>query len=256
MHAAQGEFPRIVLAPGDHEECFYMGAEAFNLADRYQVPVVILTDKFLAESDRTVAPFDAKRVMVDRGQAMISIEKLRRLKDFKRYKVTESGVSPRSIPGQKGGVYLANSDEHDEYGFSSEEADVRVAQMDKRLRKLVHAAQHLHGAHVYGNPRARRTVVGWGSTKGPILDAIAWLPPRLQRKVNFLHLNVMWPFPSDRVAHILGRARRVLLVENNATAQLAGLIRQYTGFHIAHRLLKYDGRPFTAKEIKERIMSL
>lgn len=256
MHAAQGEFPRIVLAPGDHEECFSMTAAAFNMADRYQTPVIILTDKFLGESDRTVLPFNHRAVKIDRGQATMSSAALLRGSQYRRYRVTESGISPRAIPGQRGGLYLANSDEHDERGYTSEESENRIAQVEKRARKLAHAARELGGAHLYGNPRARITVVGWGSTKGPIENAIDWLPDRMRRKVNFLHINVLMPFPSRRVADVLRRSRKVLLVENNSTAQLGGIIREYTGRVIHDTLLRFDGRPVFPREIKERIMAL
>ncbi|OGY92802.1 MAG: hypothetical protein A3B31_02855 [Candidatus Komeilibacteria bacterium RIFCSPLOWO2_01_FULL_53_11] len=256
MHAAQGEFPRIVLAPGDHAECFYMTAKAFNWADRYQVPVILLTDKFLGESHRTVEPFDVKRVTVDRGKALMSDAALRNAKAYKRYKVTADGISPRSIPGQKNGVYLANSDEHDEFGFSDEESANRIEQVRKRARKFALAAREINGAMLYGSPKAKKTVVAWGSMKGPVQDAIAWLHPSQQRKINFLHLNVLWPFPSETVAQVLGRAKTVLLVENNSTAQLGGLIRQQTGIYLEHKLLKYDGRPLYPSEIKERLLML
>lgn len=256
MHAAQGEFPRLILAPGDHEECFYMTAEAFNWADQYQLPVIILTDKFLSESHRTVKPFDLSQVHIDRGKALVNDRALARMKQYQRYRVTETGVSPRSIPGQRGGVYLANSDEHDAFGYSDEEAPNRIAQVRKRAAKLLTAAHHIHGAHLYGNSRARTTIVGWGSVKGPVLDALAWLPSFIQRKINFLHLNVLWPFPAETVKKILWRSRRMLLVENNSTAQLGGLIRQHTGLRIEHHMLKFDGRPLYPIDIKERLMSL
>ena len=109
---------------------------------------------------------------------------------------------------------------------------------------------------LYGSPKAKKTVVAWGSMKGPVQDAIAWLHPSQQRKINFLHLNVLWPFPSETVAQVLGRAKTVLLVENNSTAQLGGLIRQQTGIYLEHKLLKYDGRPLYPSEIKERLLIL
>ena len=256
LHAAQGEFPRIVLAPGDHEECFYLTAQAFNWAEQYQVPVIILTDKFLGESYRMVAPFDLKKVTIDRGQAALTATQIQGMREYQRYRVTDSGISPRSIPGTRGGEYLANSDEHDEYGFSSETIKDRISQQTKRMAKLSTAARSLSGATLYGDPRARRTIVAWGSSKGPVLDALAWLPDRLRRKINFLHVNILWPFPAREVSAVLGRSKRVLLVENNATAQLGGLIREQTGIHIRHHLLKFDGRPIYPAEIKERIEHL
>ncbi|OGY91769.1 MAG: hypothetical protein A3B30_01915 [Candidatus Komeilibacteria bacterium RIFCSPLOWO2_01_FULL_52_15] len=256
MHAAQGDFPRIVLAPGDHAECFYLTAEAFNYADRYQVPVIILSDKFLAESYRTVQDFNDSLVKIDRAKSVMSDSALARMKNYKRYAVTETGISPRSVPGQANGVYLANSDEHDEFGYSTEESAMRIAQVRKRAEKFALAAKALNGANLYGDPKAKTTVVAWGSMKGPVQDAIHWLPDKLRDRINFLHLNILWPFPSEKVRQILSRSKQALLVENNSNAQLGGLIREQTGIHIEHRLLKYDGRPPYIGEIKERIMDL
>lgn len=256
QYAAQGEFPRIILAPGDTDECFYLTAGAFNWADRYQMPVIILSDKFLSESHRTTPVFDLKPVTVNRHQAIMNADKLRRMKKYRRYQITDSGISPRSVPGQLGGLYLANSDEHDEYGYSNEEAANRIEQVRKRARKFQLAAAELPGPRLYGPANAKTTIVGWGSVKGPVLDAMSWLPPKLARKINFLHLNVLWPFPSEQVFKVLRRSRNVLLVENNSTAQLGQLIRQQTGVYIHHRLLKFDGRPFYPAEIKERLLSL
>ncbi len=256
MHAAQGEFPRIVIAPGDHEECFYLTTQAFNWADRYQVPVIILTDKFLGESHRTVRPFLPGKVRIDRGKTRMTDAALSKMKGYQRYRITPDGVSPRSIPGQKNGIFLANSDEHDSFGITNEDSANRIAQADKRFRKLHGASAHLGGANLYGNPRAKTTIVAWGSLKGPIIDAMAWLPARVQRKVNFLHINVLLPFPTEAVQHALRRSKKTLLIENNATGQLGGLLMQETGIKLQHHMLKYDGRPIYPIDIKERIMSL
>src|SRR3989338_5685644 len=208
MHAAQGEFPRIVLAPGDHAECFYMTAKAFNWADRYQVPVILLSDKFLAESYRTVQDFNDSLVKIDRAKSVMSDSALARMKNYKRYAVTETGISPRSVPGQANGVYLANSDEHDEFGYSTEESAMRIAQVRKRAAKFALAAKTLNGANLYGDPKAKTTVVAWGSMKGPVQDAIHWLPDKLRDRINFLHLNILWPFQSEKVRQILSRSKQ------------------------------------------------
>lgn len=254
MHAAQGEFPRIVLAPGDHEECFYLAGDALNLADQYQIPVIILTDKFLAESDRTVAPFDASRITINRGKAIGAGNK--KQGQFKRYRLTPSGVSPRSVPGEPYGVHLANSDEHDEYGFSNEDSAMRIAQVDKRMRKLDFIEEKMSGVTYYGHHKPKVLLVGWGSTKGPLRDSLLFLPERLRQKAGLLHIHRLLPFPAKEVAHFLRRAKKTLLVENNATAQLGGIIRQETGISIAHKYLRYDGRPMYAQDIAEKIKDL
>lgn len=257
LHTAQGEFPRIVLAPGDLEECFYQTAAALNWAEKYQLPVIILSDKFLGEGTGTVPYFDDAKVKIERGK-LLAAGKIPA--DYRRYKVTADGVSPRALPGSKGAIFSADSYEHDEYGFSSEAADEREAQVEKRARKLEAAAAELGGAKVYGPAKAKLTLVGWGSTKGPILDALELLPKRLKNKVNFLHLSVIWPFPAKAVKAALATPgifaadKKVLLIENNSTAQLGGLLRQATGIDIKNKMLKYNGRPFFPEEIASRIM--
>lgn len=253
LHTAQGEFPRIVLAPGDVNECFYMTAEAMNLAERYQTPVIILSDKFLAEGSASVPVFDDSKVTIDRGKLVT-----KSAKNYKRYKLTDDGVSPRILPGTKGVISWSDSYEHDELGFSSESMSERIEQVDKRARKLAAAAKALNGANLYGSPKAKLTLVGWGSVKGPILDALNMLPDKQAAQINFLHINVMWPFPKDHVTKVLGKrgllsTKKLLLIENNSEAQLGSLIRQETGIEIKDKVLRYDGRPFFANELAEQI---
>ncbi|MDD5431218.1 MAG: 2-oxoacid:acceptor oxidoreductase subunit alpha [Candidatus Pacebacteria bacterium] len=252
LHSAQGEFPRIILAPGDLEECFYQGAEAFNLAEKYQMPVIILSDKFLGEGTGTSPVFDAKKISVNRGKLLKESEIP---EDYKRYKITADGISERTLPGMKNGMFLADSYEHDEYGYSSESAEDRVAQVDKRARKLITAAKELNGANLYGPEKAKITLVGWGSIKRPILDAMELLPEEIKSQINFLHLNIIWPFPAKQTSAILGNSKNILLIENNSQAQLGQLIRQETGIDIKEKFLKYDGRPFFPEEIAEKIKS-
>lgn len=204
----------------------------------------------------TVPLFDEKKVKIERGK-LLTDEKA--LTDYKRYKVTADGVSPRTLPGTKGGIFSADSYEHDEFGFSSETAEDRTAQVDKRANKLKNASDELGGANLYGPIHAKTTLIGWGSTKGPILDALELLPPRYKGKVNFLHLNVIWPFPAKLVKHalntggLLSNSKKLILVENNSTAQLGALIRQETGIVVKEKILRYDGRPFFPEELAEAI---
>jgi 2-oxoglutarate ferredoxin oxidoreductase subunit alpha len=258
LHAGQGEFPRIILAPGDVNECFYLGAEAMNLAEKYQLPVIILSDKFLAEGSATVPVFDDSKISIDRGKLLPATKVP---KNYKRYKLTDDGVSPRALPGMKGGIYWADSYEHSEYGFSSENMAERIEQVDKRARKLETAAKELGGAKLYGSPKAKLTLVGWGSSKGPILDAINTLPEKIAHQINFLHINVIWPLPSGEIKKILGKKgiltkKKIVLVENNSEAQLGRLIRQETGIEIDKKILRYDGRPFFANELAEQLKKL
>ncbi len=254
IHAAQGEFPRFVIAPGDVEECFLAAGEAFNLAEKYQTPVIILLDKFLSESHATRAPFDISRIAIERGD-ILSERDLEGKKDYRRYEVTASGISPRVLPGTKGGLHIANSDEHDTYGYSNESSDNRTEQMEKRLRKVASAADQLPQPKLEGTSNAQVTLVGWGSTKGPIREA-ARLLEGMGITVNRLHLKHVWPFPVKAVASILRGARQSIVVENNATGQLFGLIREMTGIEANAKVLKFDGRPFYANEIKESVQEI
>lgn len=253
LSASQGDFPRIVIAPGDVEECFYLTMETFNIADKYQTPVMLIVDKYLTEGHAAVEKLDTSRVKIDRG-LLLSEGELAKREDFKRYELTPSGVSARSLPSQEGGIFNANSDEHTEYGFSSDNPGVRTKMMDKRMRKLDSLAKELPPPTLHGSEEAQDTIIGWGSTKGPILSAL-----RLLKKegieAKFLQLIYLSPFPSKFVKRILEKSRKVIVVENNQMGQLASLIREKTGIEIESKVLKYDGRPFFSEELYERLKS-
>ena len=163
MHAHQDDFPRIVIAPGDVEECYRTVQEAHNVADRYQTPVILLTDKYLGESHKTVEEFP-EDVEIDRGNVVTSVKG-----DYLRYEFTETGVSPRVLPGTKGAIVVANSDEHKESGQSTEESGMRSRMVEKRMRKLEEFKKELPGPEVYGSEDADVTIVGFGSVKGRFL---------------------------------------------------------------------------------------
>jgi len=244
LHAGQGDFPRVVLAPGDPEECFYMTFQAHNLADKYQLPVIVLTDKYMAEARQTVPFFNTESLKLDRGE-LADTSKLSADARFARYAMTPSGVSQRSIPSQPGGVFAANSDEHDDTGMANEEADTRQAQMDKRMKKLQALRSEIQEpVKLYGPKEAEVTLVGWGSTKGPILEAM-----KKSKNINFLQIRCLEPFPVKEVDTVLRQAKRRVLIENNYSGQLGGLIRERTGIDITDKFLKYDGRPIHPEEI-------
>lgn len=246
LHAHQDDFPRIVLAPGDPEEAFFLTMTAFNLADKYQTPVVVLIDKNICEDEQSFLRFDISKFEVDRGK--FSMEKI---EDYKRYKLEEDGVSLRSIPGS-GNFMIANSDEHDEIGYSSEEIKNRNDQMKKRMTKLETCATNdMPQPKIYGPESADLTIVSWGSNKGGILQALKSL-----EDVNYLHLNWVNPFPAEEVAKVLKNAKKVVNIECNYTAQMGGYIKEKTGFVIENNLLKYDGRPFYVEEIVEKVNAL
>lgn len=246
IHGGHGEFPRIVLAPADAAEAYQLTVDAFNLADRYQVPVFILTDKYVNEST-WCAPKSvfSKAVIIDRGKI---------LKDtpdgFKRYDLSaEDGVSPRSFPGQKGGFYYANSYEHDEVGHVTETSAGRIAMATKRLKKFDAMKKDIMPPQVFGEPEAEITFVTWGSTRGPVLDAMKLL----SQKTRLVHFSWLYPFPSEETMKLLSQATHLIDVEQNATGQLAALIREHTGILIKEKLLKFDGRPFFPEEIAEYV---
>ncbi len=250
LNASQGEFPRIIIAPGDVKECFYQTTAAFNLAERWQVPVIVMVDKFLCESYTSTDRF-VNNIKIDRG-LLLSDEELAATKDFKRYAITPYGVSPRSIPGQLGGVHRADSDEHDEAGNMNEEPAVRSAMQDKRWRKLPYILRELPPPKLIGSDAGTITFVGWGSTKGPILDAMRLLAAD-GIKTNFLQISYLSPFHADAITSVLQESKFIVSVENNKTGQLADLIREKTGIVIRTRLNKYDGRQFFPAEIAQSI---
>jgi len=248
LRAAQGEFPRIILAPGDAQESFDLAAQALNLAEIYQTPVIILSDKLIAEGSTTVQKFKSNTIRVNRGKLLTQTQ-LNKIKNYNRYQITGDGISPRALPGMRGGVYIANSDEHNPLGFSDEGGDNRHQQVDKRWAKLETLAKKLPPPIIYGNPKAKNTVVIWGSTKGVVLDVYHQLSQKQQRKIKIMQVQYIWPLADKFITEVLNKSRKVLLIENNSNASLGQLIAQETGFKIKNKLLKYDGRPFFREEI-------
>ncbi len=253
LNAGHGEFPRVVLAPGDVEEAFYMAADALNLAWKWQVPVVLLIDKHLSESPTSVE-IDEGRVTVEEGKVVRSREELERLglEAYKRYLITGDGVSPMALPGIEGVVVKANSYEHDEWGLTTEDP-VEISRMvDKRMSKLPHIVEDLRArgpVRVWGDAGSRKAVVSWGSTKGAILEALRLMGGGFK----FVQVRVLAPFPGEEVARELEGADVVVDVENNRTAPLADLVRLHAGVRVDGRVLKYDGRPFTPDELAARL---
>lgn len=267
LYASQGEFPRFILAPGNHEECFVTGWRVFNLAEKYQTPALVLSDHYLAVAIRTLEldAFDLEAVRIERGELLSEVELDMLEGEYLRYRITDSGDSPRAVPGHPKAVYVAAGNEHDESGAITEEPEMRTAQVEKRQRKLIGMAGEMSGPLRYGPQEAEVTFVSWGSTYGPLREAVDRLNaeevgpstprqnsgqalPRTGR-ANLLHFVDLWPFPAEAVTAALERARRVVVVEVNATAQLATLIRSQTGRQVDGTILKYDGRSFTPEYI-------
>lgn len=248
IYGGHGEFPRIVLAPGDIEECFKLGAEAFNLADKYQVPVILLTDKYLAESRFSVDKKEIEKIAisVDRGKLTGGFEGDEKF-GYKRYEFTRDGISPRAFPGQA--IVFSNSYEHGEKGFSSDDQANRIKMMNKRMGKIVGLSGGYEGFEGNEGWKKGTTLVGWGSTKEIILDVLKSHP-----EFNFLHVWRPCPFPKEAIA-FLKNSERVIVIEGNYSGQLADLIEKFTLRKVA-RVLKDDGRPFTKKELESRILNL
>jgi len=250
LHAHHGDFPRAVLAPASVEDAFRIAVKSFNLAEKYQLPVIILTDQHLASSYTTVDRFDLAGVNIDRGQ-LYSPEKGKET-EYKRHKVTKSGVSPRALPGMSKAIVVTDSDEHDEAGHLTEDAGDRNAQVEKRLRKLKGLGREISPPKQYGSDSAEVMLIGWGSSYGALREATDILK-REGVDVNLLHLNELWPFPARAVARAMEKAGRCCVVESNATGQLARLIRAETGIEARGQVLRYDGRPLTPAYIVDAV---
>jgi len=250
LHAAHGEFPRAVLAPATIEDAFWLTIKAFNLAEKYQLPVIILTDQHLASSYTTVDLFDLSKVTIERG-LLFSAEQASK-SEYKRHKITKSGISPRAFPGQEGTLVVTDSDEHDEQGHLIEDAETRTQMMQKRTRKMFSLKQEISPPQLYGPKKAETLLIGWGSTYGALREAVDILRKE-GVSVNLLHLNELWPFPTERVADVIDKAQHNYVIENNATGQLSHLIQAETARKVSGRILKYDGRPFTPAYIAQEV---
>jgi 2-oxoglutarate ferredoxin oxidoreductase subunit alpha len=255
IHASQGEFPRIVIAPGDQEECFESTKQAFNLAEKFQIPAIILTDKYLAESERDVEPFDEGIVPIDRGKTVVVEEWSG---EYRRYSLTEDGVSPRLLPGTIGAVINATSNEHKDTGYSSSDPKTVVDMVNKRFKKtpfIVEEVNKLNPVRVYGASDAEITLVSWGGNKGPLLEALNLL--QLDGvKARLVQIVYLEPFPSKRVEEELGKTSLNILFESNVTAQLGQLIKLHTGYAFDNIGLRYDGRPFNPSEIARKVLEV
>ncbi len=256
LYGSHGEIPRIVLTPTTVAECFWMTAEAFNLAEKYQCPVIVATDLFLGMSKQSVREDQIrfKDVRIDRG-ALLKDEELAQITkgSYRRYELTSSGISKRTIPGQKNGRFVAMSNEHDA-GANEEIEDpgTRIEQMSKRMRKLQGFDVDSWG-YVYDGPEETElTLVGFGSTRAQIAEATHLLRDQ-GMQVGHLQLRVVKPLPEKSLKRILQGAKQILVVENNATGQLADWLRARIGFHEKiSSCLKFSGDPFTVKEILDK----
>lgn len=248
ISAAQGEFPRMVIALRNHTDAFYQTTRAFDLAERYQIPVILLSDQFLADSTATVEPYDLSKVQVSQPCQEEYNEG-----EYLRYKITEDGISPRLIPGKTKNFVSADSDEHDERGWIVESSEERIQMMDKRMRKLDKLMKELQEPEFIGGETVETLLVGWGSTYGPIREAVTLLNAQEPGKYGALIFGDVYPLPKRLLIEKATQAKHLINIEQNATGQLGGLIREQTGIVFDHSILKYDGRQISGEEIVERI---
>jgi 2-oxoglutarate ferredoxin oxidoreductase subunit alpha len=257
IYGTHGEIPKIVLAPSTVTECFYDTITAFNLAEQFQCPVILLTDLNLSLGKQSVEPLDYEKIQINRGKLVT--EEIPAREDgslYKRFEFTEDGVSPRVIPGIKNGIHHVTGVEHDETGRPSEVAANRIKMMDKRLNKLKHL--NLVDAIIKNAPHdhADVLVIGVNSTIGTIEEAMERLS-KDDVKVNHAHVRLLAPFPSEDLKPLMEKADKIVVVENNATGQLANLIKMNVGMaDKMHHILKYDGNPFLPSEIYNQIKGL
>ncbi len=258
LNASHGEFPRIVLCSGDIEECFYDAIKAMNYAERYQVPVIHMVDKGLANSNQTILPPDPGLVSIERGKLILESNGAtgRPEGEYKRFAFVEDGISPRAVLGLKGYRFWNTGDEHDEVGHINENPQNRIRMMTKRMTKLEIADREIPDSEkvnifpAKGNPAA--TIVSWGSSKGAILDGMRLLQ-MAGIEVEFLQVRIVSPFPTELVREKLSKAKIVIDVEQNYSSQMAAVIAEKTQIRIRNRIVKFNGRPISENEVYDTV---
>jgi 2-oxoglutarate ferredoxin oxidoreductase subunit alpha len=250
VHAGHGEFPKIVLAPGDNDEMFELTIKAFDLADMYQIPVIVMSDMLLSESHQSLSKKFVEKYLKghesNRGKQIHAVNRA----PYVRYEVTDDGISPRLIPGVEGVYYQSNSYEHREDGHTTEEASDRINQVDKRARKtLTYLNTHFSPPSIYGDwDNTEIVFITWGSAKGPVREAQRILNEK-GKKTALLHFTHLFPLNKDMVLPFFKKGKRYILVENNSTGQFGKLLRMELGVDLKEKILRYDGRPISVEEI-------
>ncbi len=245
LYAGHGEFPRIILAPGTIPDAFNLTQKAFNLADKYQMPVFILTDQYFVDTYYNTARPDLSDINIEKHIIKTDI-------DYKRYELTDNGISPRGIPGYGKGLVAVDSDEHDEAGHITEDLDLRIKMVDKRLKKFELLHNDTINPELAGPEDYKNLIVCWGSTYNVVKEALKNLS---RDDTSFLHFKQVYPLP-DQTRDYLQKAQRIIIVENNATSQFAKLIKLHTGFEINDKILKYNGLSFYVEELEEKLNNL
>jgi len=245
LYSGPGEFARIIFAPGNFQEAFTISHLAFNLADKYQIPVFILSDQYFAECYYNTPSLNMDEVEVEDHTIKTS-------KNYRRYELTPNGISHRGIPGYGDGLVVVDSDEHDEEGHITENLKIRTDMVDKRYhKKLKLIKKEILPPELVGKPEYDILVVGWGSTYGTIKEA---LNIRGLEENSFLHFKQVYPL-HEQTSDYLSSAKKTIIFENNASGQFADLIKRETGNKIDKKVLKYDGMPFSVEEVRDALKS-
>jgi 2-oxoglutarate ferredoxin oxidoreductase subunit alpha len=263
INCGHGEFPKIVFASGDIEESFYDTIKAFNFAEKYQLPVIHMLDKAIANSIMTCKIFDQHSIKIDRGHLLENVPQSAETGtagNYRRFKLDINPISPRIALGKENGIFWNTGDEHTEEGHITEDPDNRIKMMNKRMSKLDLALEEIPDedkARAYGqdDPSGGVTIVSWGSTKGAILDAIDRLAAE-GKKVKFIQIRLMHPFPTALVEKMLANSKVLVDIEMNYTSQLGILINQNLSCSIDYRIVKYNGRPMSSSEVYNALMSI
>ncbi len=245
LYSGPGETPKAIFAPGNFEDAFYMTQRAFNIADKYQIPVFILSDQYLADIYYNLPSLVTKDVEIE--DYIVKTDE-----NYRRYEITDDGISPRGIPGFGKGLVVVDSDEHDEEGHITEDLHLRDKMVEKRLKKLEGIKKDVVPPELIGPSDYRILVIGWGSTYGPIKETL----DNLQSKdIAFLYFKQVYPL-HESTQDYLEKARKTIIFENNANSQFGNLIKLNTGFEIHKKALKYNGMPFSVEEVTEYLKSL
>jgi 2-oxoglutarate ferredoxin oxidoreductase subunit alpha len=257
LGASQGDYPRVIIAPTHTADCFHSVVEAFNLAEKYQLPAIIISDLLLSEHPETIEPESlTHEVPIDRGAL---ITEWNGNGGYKRFAFTKSGVSPRALPGTAGTIHVAATDDHDEEGIVISDVFTNQALRrkinEKRMKKVGLALRDLPAPVLEGPQDSEVTLIGWGSSAGVIREAVAQLAAGGIR-ANQLQIKYIYPFHAVAVREILSRARLTICVEGNATGQFARHLRAETGYGVHDLILKYDGEPFEPREIAEQVRAI
>jgi 2-oxoglutarate ferredoxin oxidoreductase subunit alpha len=258
IYAGHGEFPRAVLTPADAAQAFQAAQDAFRIADKFQTPVIILFDQFMADALWTVERSSLKSEVQSPSSIVSSPEGLQAYA-YRRYELGESGVSPRLLPGTPQQLVYADSDEHNETGHITESAAMRVRMVDKRNAKTAGIRQELTESkakvEVEAEVEAETLVFCFGSSRGVVAEAVARLRDK-GRKVAMVHLSHVWPFPAEAVANLAAKSAKVVTVEQNYSGQLAQLLSQECGLRVAGTVRRFDGRQFTVAEVEAGLEEL